>query len=132
MKTTSPARDDDDDDDHRRRRRARTFFYYDDAYDAGDHHQDVDRYCRVSNSVSYCGALTRSDASCLMRCHLAFVSYSRHFLRTPLSLPWRHIQSLRDADTNPRKVPSRDGYPRRSSRIVQRRWEMKDPAAQRI
>jgi hypothetical protein len=34
------------------------------------------------------------------------------------------------ADQPVRKVPSRDGYPRRSSRIVQRRWEMKDLAAQ--
>jgi hypothetical protein len=49
------------------------------------------------------------------------------FFRMPLPIPWRHIQSLRDADQPVRKVPSRDGYPRGSSRIVQRWWEMKDP-----
>ena len=64
--------------------------------------------------------LTCDDGSCLMRCHRAFVSNSCHFFRSPLSLPWRHIQSLRDADQPVRKVPSRDGYPRRSARIVQR------------
>jgi hypothetical protein len=67
-----------------------------------------------------CHAATCDDGSCLMRCHRAFVSNSCHFFRTPLSLPWRHIQSLRDADQPVRRVPSRDGYPRRSARIVQR------------
>ena len=43
--------------------------------------------------------------------------------------PLATIQSLRDADQPVRKVPSRDGYPRR---IVQRRWEMKNPAVQCI
>jgi hypothetical protein len=85
-----------------------------------------------SNPASRRDLLTCDDASCLTRCHRAFVSNSCHFFRTPLSIPWRHTQSLRDADQPVRKVPSRDGYPRRSSRIVQRRWEMKDPAAQRI
>jgi hypothetical protein len=83
-----------------------------------------------SNPESHRDLLTCDDASCLTRRHRAFVSNSCHFFRTPLSIPWRHIQSLRDADQPVRKVPSRDGYPRRSSRIVQRRWEMKDPAAQ--
>jgi hypothetical protein len=46
---------------------------------------------------------------CLTRCHLASVSSSCHFFRTPLSIPWRHIQSLRDTDQTVRKVPSRDG-----------------------
>jgi hypothetical protein len=45
---------------------------------------------------------------------------SRTSRMRPLSLPWRHIQSLRDADQPVQKVPSRVGYPRRSARIVQR------------
>ena len=73
--------------------------------------------------------LTCDDATCLTRCHRAFVSRSCHFFRAPLSIPWRHFQSLVDADQPIRKVPSRDGYPRRSSLMVQHRWEMKDPAA---
>src|SRR6185503_9310436 len=81
--------------------------------------------CSVSNPVSRRDLLTCDDASCLTRCHRAFVSNSCHFFRTPLSIPWRQIQSLRDADQPVRKVPSRDGYPAR-------RWEVKDPAAQRI
>ena len=76
--------------------------------------------CSFSNPVSRRDLLTCDDGSCLMRCHRAFVSNSCHFFRSPLSLPWRHIQSLRDADQPVRKVPSRDGYPRRSARIVQR------------
>src|SRR5260370_33515674 len=76
---------------------------------------------RFSNPVSHSDLLTCDDASCLTRCHRAFVSNSCHFFSTPLSIPWRHIQSLRDADQPVRKVPSRDGYPRRSSHIVQRR-----------
>jgi hypothetical protein len=87
---------------------------------------------RISNVVSYDDPLTCDDASCLARCHRASVSNSCHFFRTPLSIPWRHIQSLRDADRPVRRVPSRDGYPSRSSRIVQHRWEMKDPAAQYV
>ena len=71
--------------------------------------------------MSHSDLLTCDDASSLTRCHRAFVSNSCHFFRTPLSIPWRHIQSLMDADQPVRKVPSRDGYPRRSSRI-QRRW----------
>jgi hypothetical protein len=73
-----------------------------------------------SNPESRRDLLTWDDGSCLMRCHRALVSNSCHFFRTPLSLPWRHIQSLRDADQPVQKVPSRDGYPRRSARIVQR------------
>ena len=42
--------------------------------------------------------LTCDDASCLTRCHRAFVSNPCHFFRTPLPIPWRHIRSLRDAD----------------------------------
>ena len=76
--------------------------------------------CSFSNPVSRRDLLTCDDGSCLMRCHRAFVSNSCHFFRSPLSLPWRHIQSLRDADQPVRKVPSRDGYPRRSARVVQR------------
>ena len=76
--------------------------------------------------------LTCDDATCLTRCHRAFVSRSCHFFRAPLSIPWRHFQSLVDADQPIRKVPSRDGYPRRSSLMVQHRWEMKNPAAECI
>jgi len=83
------------------------------------------RVCSFSNPVSRCDLLTCDDASCLTRCHRVFVSNSCHFFRTRLSIPWRHIQSLRDADQPVRKVPSRDGYPAR-------RWEMKDLAAQCI
>ena len=42
------------------------------------------------------------------------------------------IHPMADADQPVRKVPSRDGYPRRSSLMVQHRWEMKDPSAQCI
>src|ERR1700687_4777353 len=65
--------------------------------------------CSFSNPVSHRDLLTCDDASCLTRCHRAFVSNSCHFFRTPLSIPWRHIQSLRDADQPVRRVPSRDG-----------------------
>src|SRR6202165_2433442 len=65
--------------------------------------------CSFSNPVSHRDLLSCDDASCLTRCHRAFVSNSCHFFRTPLSIPWRHIQSLRDADQPVRKVPSRDG-----------------------
>src|SRR5260370_2671369 len=77
--------------------------------------------CSFSNPASRRDLLTCDDASCLTRCHRAFVSNSCHFFRTPLSIPWRHTQSLRHADQPVRKLPSRDGYPRRSSHIVQRR-----------
>jgi len=59
--------------------------------------------------VSHRDLLTCDDAICLTRCRRAFVSNSCHFFRTPLSIPWRHIQSLRDADQPVRKVPSSDG-----------------------
>jgi hypothetical protein len=65
--------------------------------------------CSFSDPVSHRDLLTCDGASCLTRCHRAFVSNSCHFFRTPLSIPWRHIQSLRDADQPVRKVPSRDG-----------------------
>ena len=78
------------------------------------------------------GPVTCDDASRLTRCHRAFVSNSCHFFRTPLSNPLATYPIAAGRGTNPRKVPSRDGYPRRRSRIVQRRWEMNDPAAQRI
>src|ERR1700730_15280285 len=39
----------------------------------------------------------------------AFVSNWCHFFGTSLPIPWRHIQSLMDADQTVRKVPSRDG-----------------------
>jgi len=83
---------------------------------------------RFPNHVSSDDPLNCGDASCLTRCHRAFVSNSCHFFRTPLSIPRRHIQSLRDADQPVRRVPSRDGaIPHRSSRTVQRRWKMKNP-----
>ena len=88
--------------------------------------------CNFSNPVSRRDLLTCDDASCLTRCHRAFVSNSCHFFRTPISIPWRRIQSLRDADQPVRKVPSRDGYPRCSSRKPSVGWGMKGPAAQRI
>jgi hypothetical protein len=71
-----------------------------------------------------CGdLLTSGDTRCLASCHLRFVSKSCHFFRTPLPIPWRHIQSLRNADQPVRKVPSRDGCPRGSSRVVQLRGD---------
>src|SRR6478735_10639916 len=91
----------------------------------------TDNLCTFSTSVSYRDAVTCNDANYLTRCHLAFVSYSCHFFRTPLSIPWRHIQSLRDADQPVRKVPSRDGYPKGASRVVHRRGDER-PAAQCI
>jgi hypothetical protein len=69
----------------------------------------IDRRCSFSNSVSCHGALTSIDASCLTQCHLGSVSNSCHFFGTPLPIPRRHIQSLRDADQTVRKVPSGDG-----------------------
>src|ERR1700730_7310859 len=77
--------------------------------------------------MSYVQLLNCGYTRCLTSCHLRFVSKSCHFFRTPLSIPWRHIQSLRDADQPVRKVPSRDGYPRRTSRIVQ--WTARRPSA---
>src|ERR1700730_9653541 len=65
--------------------------------------------CSFSTPVSHRGVLTCDDASRLTRCHRALVSNQCPFFRTPLSTPWRHIQSLRDADLPVRKVPSRDG-----------------------
>ena len=52
-----------------------------------------------SNLVSRRDLLTCDDASCLTRCHRAFVSNSCHFFseRRYPSL-WRHMQSVRDAD----------------------------------
>src|SRR6266446_1167083 len=63
-------------------------------------------------------SLTCSDARCLMRCHLASVSNSCHFFRTPPPVRGRHTQSLRGADKPVQNVPSRDGYRGRRSRIV--------------
>jgi hypothetical protein len=87
--------------------------------------------CRFSNCVSSGDALFCDDVGRLTRCHRTLVSNSCHFFRTPLPIPWRHIQSLRNADKPVRKVPSRDGYPRGSSRVVQRRGDER-PAAQCI
>jgi hypothetical protein len=59
--------------------------------------------CRFPNLVSYRDVLTSRDADCLTRCHLASVSDSCHFFRRALSIPWRHIQSLRVADQRVRR-----------------------------
>ena len=88
--------------------------------------------CSVSNPVSRRDLLTCDDASCLTRCHRAFVSNSCHFFRTPLSIPWRQIQSLRDADQAVGRFRHVTGIPDVAHAIVQRRWEMKNPAAQCI
>jgi len=82
--------------------------------------------------VSRRDLLTCDDASCLTRCHRAFVSNSCHFFRTPLSIPWRQIQSLRDADQAVGRFRHVTGIPDVAHAIVQRRWEMKNPAAQCI
>ena len=59
--------------------------------------------CSCSNPMSRRDLLTCDDASCLARCHRAFVSNSCHFFRTPLSIPWRHIRLPREPehDTQP-------------------------------
>ena len=59
--------------------------------------------CSFSNPMSRRDLLTCDDASCLARCHRAFVSNSCHFFRTPLSIPWRHIRLPREPehDTQP-------------------------------
>ena len=86
--------------------------------------------CSFSNRVSHRGLLSCGDASRLTRCHRAFVSNSCHFFRTPLPIRARHTQSLRDADQLVQEVPSRDGYSRGSSRIVQRRrWMIQQHSA---
>ena len=76
---------------------------------AAQHQRHQRSSCSFSNPVSHRDLLTCDDASRLTRCHRAFVSNSCHFFGTPLPIPWRHIQSLRDADQTRRKVPSRDG-----------------------
>jgi len=56
-----------------------------------------DKNCSFSNRVSSDDPVTCTNVRCLTRCHLVFVSNLCHFFRTPLSIPWRHIQSLRVA-----------------------------------
>jgi hypothetical protein len=47
------------------------------------------------------------------------------FFRIPLPVPLATYPIGEGRGTTRRKVPSRDGYPRVSSRVVQRWWEMK-------
>jgi hypothetical protein len=67
----------------------------------------------------------------LRRCELSHAMSSRirlklvSFLQNAAIPPLATYPIAAGRGTNPRKVPSCDGYPRRSSRIVQRRWEMK-------
>ena len=65
-----------------------------------------------SNLVSLRDLLTCDDASCLTRCHRAFVSNSCHFFRTPLSIPLATYAIGEGRGQPVRKVPSRDGIPR--------------------
>ena len=54
------------------------------------------------------------------------------FLQNAATDPWATYPIAAGRGQPIQKVPSRDGYPRGSSRIVQSRWEMNGPAAQCI
>jgi len=81
--------------------------------------------CSFSNLVSLRDLLTCDDATCLTRCHRVFVSNSCHFVGRPLPIPLA-TYAIGEGRRQPvRKVPSRDGYPRGSSRVVERWREMR-------
>ena len=79
------------------------------------------RICSFSNPVSHRGPLTCYNASRLRRCHRALVSNSCHFFRTPLAIPLATFPIGGGRAQPVRKVPSRDGYPRGSSRTATER-----------
>src|ERR1700676_4224059 len=54
------------------------------------------------------------------------------FLQNAATDPWATYPIAPGRGQPIQKVPSRDGYPRGSSRIVQSRWEVNGPAAQCI
>jgi hypothetical protein len=83
------------------------------------------RICSFSNPVSHRGPPTCYNTSRLTRCHRAVVSNSCHFFRRPLPIPLATYAIGEGRGQPVRKVPSRDGYPRASSLVVERWREMR-------
>jgi hypothetical protein len=75
--------------------------------------------------VSHRGPPTCYNTSRLTRCHRAVVSNSCHFFRRPLPIPLATYAIGEGRGQPVRKVPSRDGYPRASSLVVERWREMR-------
>ena len=88
------------------------------------------KLCSFSNPVSFRDLLTCDNASCLTRCHRAFVSNSCHFFQKTAIHPfWRHMQSVRDADNPFGRFRHVTGFPEELTRSRALVGD-EDPAAQ--